>query len=166
MEDGRGPGNVPDRWLLCPRKANALLASKFLAFKTPLDKRYDPQIPAEHRFYPVMLFSVMDSYKVQFRNPEVLHNDIGKYSLCHMTSIIDNFFFFFFQVKLGLWIDLTYTSRFYRKDDVESRGAKYVKVQCRGHGETPSVEQTKAFVDICDKFIRTNPLESIGKYCR
>ena len=131
MEYGRGPGNVPDRWLHCPRKANSLLAQKFLAFKTPLDKRYDSQIPAEHRFYPVMLFSVMDSYKV----------------------------------KLGLWVDLTFTSRFYRKEEVESRGAKYVKVQCRGHGETPNEDQTRTFVDICDKFVRTNPLESIGVHC-
>ncbi len=68
------------------------------------------------------------------------------------------------QVKLGLWIDLTNTSRFYRKEDVESLGAKYVKLQCRGHGETPNAEQTSAFVNLCDKFIRTNPLECIGNY--
>lgn len=70
----------------------------------------------------------------------------------------------FHQVKLGLWIDLTFTSRFYRKEDVEAFGAKYVKLQCRGHGETPSRDQTQTFIDICDKFIRTNPLESIGDY--
>lgn len=70
---------------------------------------------------------------------------------------------FCMQVKLGLWIDLTFTSRFYRKDDVEAFGAKYVKLQCRGHGETPSKEQTRTFIDICDKFIRTNPLETIGE---
>lgn len=131
MEDGRGPGPLPDRWLMCPRKANHMVADKFLAFKTPLDKRFNSQIPPQHFFYPSMLFSVMDSYKV----------------------------------KLGLWIDLTNTSRFYRKEDVEALGPKYVKLQCRGHGETPSFEQTRAFIDICDKFIRTNPLESIGVHC-
>ncbi|XP_034230434.1 mRNA-capping enzyme [Thrips palmi] len=131
MADTRGPGPIPDRWLLCPRKANGMVAGKFLAFKTPLDKRYNSQIPALHLFYPSMIVSIMDSYKV----------------------------------KLGLWIDLTFTSRFYNKEDVEAFGAKYVKLQCRGHGETPSRDQTKTFIDICDKFIRTNPLESIGVHC-
>ena len=30
------------------------------------------------------------------------------------------------------------------------------------HGETPSDEQVNAFVEICDAFIRKNPLEIIG----
>ena len=31
------------------------------------------------------------------------------------------------------------------------------------HGETPSDEQVNAFVEICDAFIRKNPLEIIGR---
>lgn len=46
-------------------------------------------------------------------------------------------------MKLGMWIDLTNTSRFYDKKEVEDKDCKYVKLQCRGHGETPSPEQTK-----------------------
>lgn len=46
-------------------------------------------------------------------------------------------------MKLGMWIDLTNTSRFYDKKEVEDKDSKYVKLQCRGHGETPSPEQTK-----------------------
>jgi len=28
--------------------------------------------------------------------------------------------------------------------------------------ETPTVEQTQAFVDVCETFIRRNPLQAIG----
>lgn len=70
-----------------------------------------------------------------------------------------------YKVKIGLWIDLTNTSRFYNKDDVEEYGCKYLKLQCRGHGETPSEEQTKAFIRICSHFISHHPLEIIGVHC-
>ena len=38
---------------------------RFLAFKTPLDERYDDQVPVESRFSPSMLFQAMKAYKVQ-----------------------------------------------------------------------------------------------------
>lgn len=69
------------------------------------------------------------------------------------------------KVKLGLWIDLTNTTRFYEKKEVEAHGCKYLKLQCRGHGETPSDEQTRTFVQVCKKFISQNPLEVIGVHC-
>ena len=50
---------------------------RFLAFKTPLDERYDDQVPPANRFSPTMLFQSMKAFKV----------------------------------KIGLWIDLTKTSR-------------------------------------------------------
>jgi mRNA-capping enzyme len=40
-----------------------------------------------------------------------------------------------------------------------------VKVQCRGHGETPSKEQTKSFIEIVEEFTSNNPLEIIGVHC-
>ncbi|XP_068216244.1 mRNA-capping enzyme isoform X2 [Palaemon carinicauda] len=126
-----GPGPIPPRWLHCPRKSNALIGNKFLAFKTPLSSKFDDQVPPEHRFSPGMLFDSMKSYKV----------------------------------KIGLWIDLTNTSRFYDKADIENQEARYVKLQCRGHGECPTVEQVSAFVNICDAFIRKNPLEVIAVHC-
>ncbi|XP_015912150.1 mRNA-capping enzyme isoform X2 [Parasteatoda tepidariorum] len=69
------------------------------------------------------------------------------------------------KVKLGLWIDLTNTTRFYDKNEVEGHDIKYVKLQCRGHGECPSVEQTKTFIQICQRFIANNPLDIIGVHC-
>ncbi|KAM3962822.1 RNA guanylyltransferase and 5'-phosphatase mRNA capping enzyme [Aphomia sociella] len=69
------------------------------------------------------------------------------------------------KVKLGMWIDLTNTSRFYDKKEIENMDCKYVKLQCRGHGETPSPEQTKLFIQLVSKFIAQNPLEVIGVHC-
>lgn len=65
MGRGQGPGPLPPRWLKCPRKSASLVGSRFLAFKTPLDERYDDQIPPEHRFNPDMLFSSMKAHKVK-----------------------------------------------------------------------------------------------------
>ncbi|KAK3589211.1 hypothetical protein CHS0354_020072 [Potamilus streckersoni] len=70
------------------------------------------------------------------------------------------------KAKLGLIIDLTNTNRFYRKDEVEEKfECRYVKLQCRGHDETPSPEQTKTFLDIASRFIKQKPLEIIGVHC-
>ena len=60
----RNPGPIPPRWLNCPRKSLALIGGKFLAFKTPLDSKYDDQVPAQYRFPSQMLFDSMRAYKV------------------------------------------------------------------------------------------------------
>ncbi|XP_055681575.1 mRNA-capping enzyme [Lutzomyia longipalpis] len=125
------PGPVPDRWLHCPRKSDGFIADRFLAFKTPLDERFDPQLPVEACFSPEM---VIQSLRMHKR-------------------------------RLGLWIDLTNTTRFYDRKIVEDAGTEYVKLQCRGHGETPSREQAHAFIELVDAFILNNPLDIIGVHC-
>jgi mRNA-capping enzyme len=131
MGYGSGPGPIPPRWLKCPRKSDGLVANRFLACKTPLDEKYDDQVPPECRFTPVMLFNSMKQHKV----------------------------------KIGLWIDLTNTKRFYDKQRIEDQECAYVKISCRGHGETPSVEATKTFIDICNKFVAQHPTEIIAVHC-
>ena len=42
------------------------------------------------------------------------------------------FLSFFFKVKMGLLVDLTNTSRFYDRNDIEKEGIKYIKLQCKG----------------------------------
>lgn len=69
------------------------------------------------------------------------------------------------QAKLGLVVDLTNTKRFYNCKQVEENSCKYVKMECRGHGETPSREQTTAFIELCARFINQKPLEIIGVHC-
>ncbi|KAI8483746.1 hypothetical protein Bbelb_385380 [Branchiostoma belcheri] len=69
-------------------------------------------------------------------------------------------------MKMGLVIDLTNTNRFYNKEkEVEKNGVKHVKLQCRGHGETPNEEQTSAFVNLCANWIARNPTDLIGVHC-
>lgn len=70
-----------------------------------------------------------------------------------------------YKVKVGLWIDLTNTTRFYDKSEIEENNCRYLKLQCKGHGQTPTDDQTKAFTQICENFIRQNPLEIIGIHC-
>ncbi|XP_053382775.1 mRNA-capping enzyme-like [Mercenaria mercenaria] len=120
----------PPRWLDCPRKGQIII-EKFLPFKTPLDSRYDDDVPEECRFNIDML---LESLKVS-------------------------------KKKLGLLVDLTNTTRFYDSKVVEEKGCRYVKMQCRGHGETPSREQTEAFIQLCARFINQKPLEIIGVHC-
>ncbi|XP_069105528.1 LOW QUALITY PROTEIN: mRNA-capping enzyme-like [Argopecten irradians] len=70
------------------------------------------------------------------------------------------------KLKMGLLIDLTNTNRFYNKDVIEkNHDCKYVKLQCRGHGETPASEQVDAFNNLCHHFISQKPLEIIGVHC-
>ncbi|XP_014662100.1 PREDICTED: mRNA-capping enzyme-like [Priapulus caudatus] len=131
MANRRNHGPLPPRWLHCPRKGSSLIGDKFLPFKTPLDSRYDDQVPEEFRFPVSMLFMSLNSYKV----------------------------------KAGIWIDLTNTNRFYDKAEVEKTSTKYLKLQCRGFGETPSVDQTRAFIELCQKFVAQHPLEIIVIHC-
>ncbi|KAG8444778.1 hypothetical protein GDO86_009810 [Hymenochirus boettgeri] len=69
------------------------------------------------------------------------------------------------KVKMGLLIDLTNTTRFYDRNDIEMEGIKYIKLQCKGHGECPSRENTDTFVRLCEHFIDKNSTELIGVHC-
>uniref|UniRef100_A0A2P2HXK1 mRNA guanylyltransferase n=2 Tax=Hirondellea gigas TaxID=1518452 RepID=A0A2P2HXK1_9CRUS len=63
--NGDSPGPIPPRWLECPRKSDVLIDDKFLAFKTPLSTKFNESVPPANRFTPSMLFSTMNSYKVE-----------------------------------------------------------------------------------------------------
>uniref|UniRef100_A0A667ZEC6 mRNA-capping enzyme n=1 Tax=Myripristis murdjan TaxID=586833 RepID=A0A667ZEC6_9TELE len=69
------------------------------------------------------------------------------------------------KVKMGLLVDLTNTTRFYDRNDIEKEGIKYVKLQCKGHGECPSTETTEMFIRLCEHFMDKNPTELIGVHC-
>lgn len=120
----------PPRWLHCPRKGQ-LIVDKFVPFKTPLDDKYNDDVPEACRFNLDMLLASLKGAKI----------------------------------KLGLVVDLTNTSRFYDSKKVEEKEIRYVKMQCRGHGETPSKDQTDQFIYLCKRFINQKPLEAIGVHC-
>lgn len=145
-----GPGPIPKRWLQCPRTSESIITDKFLAFKTPLSSRFASQVPIENKFEPEIVFSLMKMYKVMSRAIFGRERDRDGNLL---------------QVKMGMWVDLTNTKRFYDRREVESRDCRYTKLQCRGHGETPSPEQTQSFIEIVDQFITENPMQAIGVHC-
>ncbi|XP_050960459.1 mRNA-capping enzyme [Labeo rohita] len=69
------------------------------------------------------------------------------------------------KVKMGLLVDLTNTSRFYDRAEIEKEGIKYVKLSCKGHGECPTGETTEMFIRLCEHFIEKTPTELIGVHC-
>lgn len=69
------------------------------------------------------------------------------------------------NVKMGLLVDLTNTTRFYDRNEIEKEGIKYVKLQCKGHGECPSADTTAMFIRLCEHFVEKNPTELIGVHC-
>ncbi|KAJ8270805.1 hypothetical protein GJAV_G00119480 [Gymnothorax javanicus] len=69
------------------------------------------------------------------------------------------------KVKMGLLIDLTNTTRFYDRNEIEKEGIKYVKLQCKGHGECPTTETTQMFIRLCENFTERTPTELIGVHC-
>ncbi|XP_071959543.1 mRNA-capping enzyme-like isoform X2 [Antedon mediterranea] len=69
------------------------------------------------------------------------------------------------KIKMGIVIDLTNTTRFYDKQEFEDKDVKHVKLQCRGHGEAPNLDQTNAFIQLCSSFVSKNPDELIGVHC-
>ncbi|XP_070494063.1 mRNA-capping enzyme [Chironomus tepperi] len=126
------PGPIPNRWLKCPIRSDSFIGEKFIAFKTPLDKKFDHQTGDAYSFYPNMLFDLVKNI---------------------------------YKKKLGLWIDLTNTNRFYNRSDVENKDCQYVKLQCRGFSETPSPEQVRSFIELVDDFLANRPLDIIGVHC-
>ena len=62
-------------------------------------------------------------------------------------------------------MDLTNTTRVYDRSEVDTDGCKYIKLQCRGHGETPSRDQTNTFIQLVHNFITHHPLEKVAVHC-
>ncbi|XP_058517131.1 mRNA-capping enzyme-like [Ochotona princeps] len=69
------------------------------------------------------------------------------------------------KVKMSLLVDLTNTSRFYDRNDIEKEGITYVKLPCKGHGECPTTEATNTFIRLCEQFHDRTPPELIGVHC-
>lgn len=60
---------------------------------------------------------------------------------------------------------MTNTDRFYSSDQIKAEGVRYVKVNCKGHGEAPSAEQVKVFNQICEQYMNQFPDDIIGVHC-
>lgn len=69
------------------------------------------------------------------------------------------------QVKIGLWIDLTNTDRYYFKEDIQNQDCIYVKINCGGHGEIPSFRDVNRFISVVHDFTIQSPHECIVVHC-
>lgn len=98
---------------------------KFLPMKTMLGPRYDDQVAEENRFHPSMLSNYLKSLKVR----KLLKTK----ALTLRRKPIASLSLSFPQVKMGLLVDLTNTTRFYDRNDIEKEGIKYLKLQCKGY---------------------------------
>lgn len=72
---------------------------------------------------------------------------------------------FSYQQSIGLWIDLTNTTRYYDKFEIEKMGCAYEKIACAGHGGLPHPEVIKLFLNICSNFLENNFSQFIGVHC-
>ena len=66
---------------------------------------------------------------------------------------------------IGLWFDLTATSRYYDSKLVSGNGVRYVKLEIQGHAEPPTKRQTRTFVETCKQFVHENPGSLIVVHC-
>ncbi|XP_065565375.1 mRNA-capping enzyme-like isoform X2 [Artemia franciscana] len=133
----------PPRWLKCPRCCVETI-SNFIAFKNPLDERYDECVPPESKFTPKMLLDRARSFKI--RDP--------------LTANAQ-------EAKIGLWIDLTKVEDGRRYDSavIRKAGIQYRKIKCEGHQSAPTSEQYQEFKDVCDEFLDRNPSGAIAIHC-
>lgn len=67
--------------------------------------------------------------------------------------------------KIGLWVDLTKTSRYYDKEIVEKFGISYLKLECEGSEGAPTNNQVQTFIGVCKNFILKQPLSVIAIHC-
>ncbi|CAD5224961.1 unnamed protein product [Bursaphelenchus okinawaensis] len=107
----------------------------FLPTKTPLDKKYDHLMDIAQFFHPDDVIE---------RGPE----------LCGKPG-----------AKIGLWINLTKTKRYYNPGDVEEKGIKYVWMPLTGHGQSPTEDETSQFINIVSAFRATNEDDLVVVHC-
>ncbi|XP_060867803.1 mRNA-capping enzyme-like [Metopolophium dirhodum] len=123
------------------------------------------QIPKNWMNCPsIATFSVADSF-VTFKTPldykydskiTIMKRFNPQMVFSHMCS---------YQQSIGLWIDLTNTTRYYSQYEVEDMGCAYVKIPCVGHGNLPNRQVVEFFLNICYNFLENNFSQFIGVHC-
>ncbi|XP_041043141.1 mRNA-capping enzyme isoform X7 [Carcharodon carcharias] len=138
---------IPPRWLHCPRRGQPVAAFIFRG-----KDQWRIIYPKNGKFLPLktMLGARYDDQVPEENrfHPSMLSN--------YLKSL---------KVNMGLLVDLTNTSRFYDRVEIEKEGIKYVKLQCKGHAECPTEEVTNMFIRLCEHFIMQHPMELIGVHC-
>lgn len=83
------PGPIPNRWLKCPIRSDSFIGEKFIAFKTPLDKKFDTQTGDAYSFYPNMLFDLVKNiYKVKISLNLTPEKKTATCSICNFLFVL------------------------------------------------------------------------------
>lgn len=122
-------------------------------------------IPQRWIHCPRKSFSLVGDKFLAFKTPlgQKFDSQVGEDNFWHPEMVFSSAKHM--RKKIGLWIDLTNTDRFYDRSIVEAMDCKYVKLNCKGHGETPKKEAVDTFVILCRSFIEKNPLQMIAVHC-
>ncbi|XP_060600696.1 RNA/RNP complex-1-interacting phosphatase-like [Ruditapes philippinarum] len=69
------------------------------------------------------------------------------------------------RLTLGLVIDLTFTTRYYDKEEFTENDVQYEKIKLRGH-KTPSEAKVDKFIDVVNNFLMFSENDTyIGVHC-
>ncbi|XP_007648875.1 RNA/RNP complex-1-interacting phosphatase isoform X2 [Cricetulus griseus] len=123
--------HIPERWKDYLPVGQRMPGTRFIAFKVPLQKKYEAKLMPEECFSPLDLFN-----KIQEQNEE-----------------------------LGLIIDLTYTQRYYKAEDLPET-ISYIKILTVGH-QVPNSNTIFKFKSAVKEFLKKNKDNDklIGVHC-
>ncbi|CDI98241.1 mrna capping enzyme [Echinococcus multilocularis] len=79
----------------------------------------------------------------------------------------DSLFDYIKPYQFGLVFDLTKSTRFYHRKEIEEHGCAYVKIACKGNEECPTEEQVNLFIGVVNNFVSKNKEngKKIGVHC-
>ncbi|XP_036037654.1 RNA/RNP complex-1-interacting phosphatase [Onychomys torridus] len=123
--------HIPERWKDYLPVGQRMPGTRFIAFKVPLQKKFEAKLMPEECFSPLDLF-----HKIHEQNEE-----------------------------LGLIIDLTYTQRYYKAEDLPET-ISYIKILTVGH-QVPSNDTIFKFKCAVKEFLKKNKDNDklIGVHC-
>lgn len=127
----KGRNQIPERWKDYLPVGQRMPGTRFIAFKVPLQKKFEAKLMPEECFSPLDLFN-----KIQEQNEE-----------------------------LGLIIDLTYTQRYYKVEDLP-KTISYIKILTVGH-QVPDSGTIFQFKSAVKEFLKRNKNNDklIGVHC-
>lgn len=128
---------LPNHWIECPAMAEMLVGGRFLAFKTPLDSRYDQKIQPNSKY---------------FKPAHV----VSRFQRLKQTN----------ESNLKAVIDLTNSQRYYNPIEfTSSNQISHYKIACAGHDQCPNNEQVQIFFRYCLAILNGNSRAVIGVHC-
>lgn len=69
------------------------------------------------------------------------------------------------KLKIGLVINLTFSSKYYDASDIEDHDIEFKQISCRGFNEAPQPKERAEFTRVCNSFIAKNPKKIIAVHC-